>query len=53
MEVLKSIEDFFNRFPEAKEQGSRATLDEIERLPDLVKNSMPYFWKTALTKLFN
>ncbi len=50
MKVLKSIEDFFNRFPEAKEQGNRTTLDEIERLPDIVKNSMPDFWKTALTK---
>jgi hypothetical protein len=50
LKVLKSIEDFLNRFPEAKQQGNQTTLDEIERLPDIVRNNMPDFWKTALTK---
>ncbi len=50
MEILKSIEGFFNRFPEALEMGNQTTHADIERLPERVKKNIPEFWKTALIK---
>lgn len=48
LELLQSIQSFFDRFPEALQQGTQTTSQELEDLPKLIKRSLPEFWKSAL-----
>lgn len=50
MELLNSINDFFTRFPEARQLGKQTNLLELEKLPRVVYNNLPEFWKTALVE---
>lgn len=50
MNILKSIQDFFSRFPEANQLGKQVNATDIDQLSAIVKNNLPDFWKMALTK---